>query len=188
MVDSDWIRNLAQAQYRDGCWVLDDPQKILDLKLGRMKDSLYEIRDEAQAAVALHNQFVSLERQMSFLETQPRPPHSQGGIMLMLGSVQASLELLIATEGHQVVSALVATLSMLRTDYTRSHQVFGRYQAQTDTFGSLIWRKENSLIMTPELIIKSLLEELTKTVFKITPGSPGPSTTHSPPRNPFRRL
>ncbi len=182
MVDSDWIRNLAQAQYREGRWVLDDPQKILDLKLGRMKDSLYEIRDEAQAAVALHNQFAPPERQMSFLETQPRPPHSQGGLLLMLGTVQASLELLIANDGKQVVSALVATLSTLRTDYTRSHQVFGRYQAQTDTFGTLIWRKENSLIMTPELIIKSMLEELTKTVFKIAPGSYGPSSTRSPSR------
>lgn len=167
MVDSDWLRHLAESQYRGGQWILKDPQKIRDLKIGRIKDSLFEIRDEAKTAVGLHNQYVPITRHMSYLETPLRPPHSQGGLLIMLGTIQVSLELLIAEQGTQVTGALVATLSTLHTDYTRGHQVFGRFQAQTDTFGSLVWRKENSLIMTAELIIKSMLEELTKTAFMI---------------------
>lgn len=167
MVDPEWIRHLAGARYRQDQWQLADPEKVENLKINRLKDALFELRDEAQASVALHNEYAPRARSVTYLPTEPRPPHCQGGFLIMMGTLQVSLELHINAQQGPILGALVATLSTLHADYTRSHHVLARYQAQTDTFGTLVWRRENSLIMTSELIIKSLLEELTKAAFKI---------------------
>jgi hypothetical protein len=167
MVDPEWIRHLAGARYGQDQWQLAEPEKVESLKIGRLKDALFELRDEAQASTSLHNQFAPRARAVTYLPTEARPPYGQGGLILMMGTLQVSLELLISNQHTPVLGALVTTLSTLHSDYTRSHKTLARYQAQTDTFGTLVWRRENTLIMTSELIIKSLLEELTKAAFKI---------------------
>lgn len=151
MVDSEWLKNLAGATIKDGHWTVDDPDGVRRLAEARVTAAIVALEDEAREASEIHNIHARGERSVRVLSLAGAGPGS--GFTLLLGRAQVTL----AYTPH----ALVATLSSME-GFRRSSRELCRLRPHADAFGSVAWRSDNALLMTNELIIKKLFEDLTR--------------------------
>jgi hypothetical protein len=152
MADKEWLRNLAQATWKDGRWQHAEPEKVKLLLRKRIEDAVYQILLEAQDAAEVFNQYTKAGQKLTVL-----PIYEQGdrlnGVTMMLGSAQAA----VRPDGQ----ALDFTLSVMQGFQrlaVRSYKIL----PQVDAFGSLIWQTGNSPMMTYDLLVKNILEDLTR--------------------------
>lgn len=154
MVDSEWLKNLAGASLMGGRLTTSDPEGIKRLAEARVSAAIINLEDEAREAADIHNLHGRRNvRVLSFSETGPA-----AGFTLLLGKAQITL-------AYQPY-ALVATLSVM-SGFRRASKEICRLQPHVDPFGSVAWRADNALIMTNELIMKKLFEDLTRAALEM---------------------
>jgi hypothetical protein len=77
--------------------------------------------------------------------------------MLLLGRCHMTL----ALRPELGAGVLEASLTTIK-GYERATRVAFRLHPQVDPFGSLVWRGDNALLMTQELIIKRMFEDIAR--------------------------
>lgn len=156
MADQEWLKNLARARFVNGSWQHEEPAQIRELTAERMRmaaDDLFELAaDYAEA----FNDLAKGRRQIRALRS------ANGGLLLLLGRSQMALT--------PEVAALAITLTVVR-GYERATYPLYRLEPIADAFGMIVWRignaVDNTLIMTGELIIKRLLQDLTRAACEV---------------------
>lgn len=153
MVDSAWLKHLAEAQISGGKWTTKDQGEIARLAQRRVSEAIDILADEATESVRIHNEYAPDHRKVRFVPIPAHPPEHGGGFRLCLGRTQVGLDLRMG--------ALVATLTTAEGFALKNREIH-RFLPHADAFGSVVWSRDNALLMTPELIIKRLLEDLTR--------------------------
>jgi tetratricopeptide (TPR) repeat protein len=158
MADHEWLRNLAGARYVDGAWTHGDPAGVRDMIALRVDDAVQALFDEASEAAAVYNLHVRGARQLRVLQLGER----QGGFLLLLGRCQLHVELVQTRGRRELVCTLIAVRGFERTALGVS-----RLTPHVDPFGSVAWQQDNALLMTQELIMKRLFEDLARASFEV---------------------
>jgi hypothetical protein len=168
VADHEWLRNLASARFVDGAWTHADPRAVRDMVALRVDDAVQALSDEASEAAAVYNLHVRGTRQVRVLPLGER----QGGFLLLMGRCQMHVELHAPRGRRELVCTLTAVRGFERTPLGTT-----RLAPHVDAFGSVAWQLDNALLMTQELIIKRLFEELARASFAAgdaaVPGSSG---------------
>jgi hypothetical protein len=158
MPDREWLEHLASARIVDGSWQADDMEAVNATIWRRVSSA-------AEDLMALAEDYASALTEVSGARLNVRvlaTPAGQGanesqasgpGFMMLLGRYQLSVR------RHQ--HSLRAEITVVH-DFER--QVLGNaaFTAKTDSFGTLLWRADNALLMTSDVIIKRLFEQLIK--------------------------
>lgn len=152
MADKEWIRHLAQATWKDGRWEHQDPEKVRLLLRKRIEDAVFQVLLESQDAAEVFNQYTKAGQKLTVL-----PIYETGdrltGVTLMLGSAQAA----VRPDGQ----ALDFTLSVMQ-GFQRLAVKSCKILPQVDAFGSLVWQTGSSPMMSYDLLVKNILEDLTR--------------------------
>lgn len=156
MADREWLRHLAEASYTGGQWRLKDPAEVRRLAAARIEDAVNGLYELALEACEILNEYARGKRVARALPMAPRDEEGIGrvaGFMLLMGKCQINVEL---RKGGLDVTLVTVE------GFTRKPRRLYRLSAHADTFGSVVWSADNALLMTDELIMKRLLEDLTR--------------------------
>lgn len=153
MADHAWLKNLAEAEILGGRWNTRDQGGIEKLAQKRVAEAIDLLAEEATESVRIHNEYAPESRKVRFVAIPPSPPEHGGGFRLCLGRTQVGLDFRLG--------ALIATLTTAEGFALKNREIH-RFLPHADAFGSVVWSRDNTLLMTPELIIKRLLEDLTR--------------------------
>lgn len=151
MADAEWIRNLATASYKGGQWVPEDPESIQTLAASRIEQSLQALYEEAVEACEIFNTHAVGKRRIRLLPLRPESGEGAPGFLLLFGKTQIKIS--------YVPHRLTAVLSSMR-GFSHVTKTLHTFDPHVDAFGSLLWCMDNGLLLTSELIIKRLLEDL----------------------------
>jgi hypothetical protein len=154
VADVEWLKALAKAELGPGGLGAEDPQAVHRLARARIDEALHALREEAEIACGVYNDHARAGRAMRVL---PLPETAGGGFLLLSGRAQLSL----VREADGTGPALVETVVVMR-GFERRLALKRRFMPCTDAFGSVAWMQDNSLLMQHELIIKRLMEDLTR--------------------------
>ncbi len=152
MADVEWLRHLALARGGGNALAPDDPAAVERLAAARVAGAIHELYEEAQEACAVFNDHARGVRAVNHLPLPARPDGGMG-FMLLMGRVQLILE----ARGQTLEATLVNV-----DGYVRQAKALHRFLPLVDPFGSLAWSMDNALLMTNELIIKRLFEDLAR--------------------------
>lgn len=154
MADVEWLKALAHARLGPHGFAPDNVETVRNLTRTRIDEVLFALREEAEAACMIHNQYAKRERAIRML---PLENHNGGGFILLSGRAQLTL----IREGDQHTPSLVASLLVTR-GFERQLILTRRFTPCSDTFGSVVWMQDNSLLMQNDLIIKRLMEDVSR--------------------------
>lgn len=152
MADKEWIKNLASATWSKGKWRQSEPDSVRDLMKHRIDDAIYQILQEAKDACEMFNLYTKSSTKLTVLplgESQT----NLSGVVFMLGSCQASL-----SAAGQIFEFILTTTKNFQKIVRNQYKVF----PQVDPFGTLVWQAENGPIMGYDMLVKRVLEELTR--------------------------
>lgn len=152
MIDKEWTKNLAQAEFSNGSWQNLEYAKIEKQLIHKIKETTNLIYYEALDVCSEFNQFSMQDKYIRVLPIED----SQGtktGIVLLRGSSQLKL--------HLIDSQLIATMTLM-IGFKRKTKEIMRFKPCYDSLGSLYWMSSNEVYMNNELMVKILFEELVK--------------------------
>lgn len=151
MADKEWLKHLAGATWKDGRWQLAEPERARDLLRSRLEDAVDQLFLESQDACELFNLYAAANRKITVL------PIHQGsrmrGLTLMLGPAQAA----VTSDGQSLDFTLTITQGFQRIPVRGA-----KFLPQVDAFGSLVWHTNGGPLMSYDLLVKTILEELTR--------------------------
>lgn len=152
VTDAAWLKHLAHAQGKGKTLAPGDAQAVQALAAARVEGAIHELYAEAQESCLIFNEHARGARTVNHL---PLPARTDGssGFMLLMGRVQVILE----AKEQRLEATLVHVDGFIR-QARRLH----RFMPHVDPFGSLVWSMDNALLMTNELIIKRLFEDLAR--------------------------
>ena len=171
MVDSEWLKNLAKASFEGGTWHHPQPSEVQSLTAARVAEAIDALYDEARDGAEVFNMHATAPRTIRVLRLAPRAPDMLGGLTLLAGKYQLIVEY---RPPH-----LEARLTGVR-QWLRVSRPLYRFRAKSDAFGSVAWSVDNALLMTNELIMKKLFEELVRVAFPLVPGARAAGPTFMP--------
>lgn len=148
-----WLKNLAEAEIKGDKWLCKDSASVQKLAQRRISEAIENLALEAAESIEIHNDHAPSHRKIRYLAVSPQPPLHGGGFRLFLGQTQIAMDF--------QMGALIAKLTT-KEGFALKSQEIHRFLPRADAFGSVIWARDNTLLMTPELIIKRLLEDLTR--------------------------
>lgn len=154
MTDVEWLKALALARPGPDGFTPDNPDAIRNLTRARIDDVLFALREEAETACSIFNQYARRERAIRLV---PLANDRGGGFILLSGRAQLTL----VREGDSNACTLVASLLVTR-GFERRHVMTRRFTPCSDAFGSVVWMQDNALLMQNDLIIKRLMEDLSR--------------------------
>jgi hypothetical protein len=157
MADQEWIKNLANAKFIDGTWETANPEAVTKLAADRIEDTIIEIYEEAAEAADVFNLHAVDRPAIRILPIARDKSAGEGGLIMLLGRIQLNLEII-----KNKLEARITTVD----GYHRSTNLLASLHPHADPFGSVMWIADKSSLMTNEIIIKRLLEQLVKSAFE----------------------
>ncbi len=158
MADEAWLKHLASATLKGTFLAPEDPREVERLAASRIEAAIHELYEEAQEAAVVYNDHVRTGRTVAVLPATPDAKAGAGaakpgevGFMLLLGGAQISL----IYRPHVLEATLVAM-----DGFRRVARPLHRFEPHVDPFGSVAWNMDNALLLTNELIMKRLFEDL----------------------------
>jgi hypothetical protein len=154
MADREWLQHLATARLVDGGLKPSDEEALSATVYSRIGNAIQDLRALAEDYAEALTEISQARINVRVLEVAAGDRGDQGpGFIMLLGRHQLCV--------RRQMYALTGEISMVQ-DFER--QVLGSavFEPKTDSFGSLLWRSDNALLMTSDLIIKRLFEQLIK--------------------------
>lgn len=153
MADMEWFKNLAEANFVNGKWHFDDPEKVEQLLSFKVKTTMNQIFDEVQDAIEIYNQHAQGGNKISTLPIADNYSNTLVGVVALLGTSQVklirknqNLELyLVDINGHSAKTSLINKLAPCY-----------------DSLGSLMWQTKDKNLVGQDIIVKMMLEDLVK--------------------------
>ena len=156
MADREWLKNLANSNYSDGQWFINE-EETTSLALARLDESISLLMEEANEACDIFNAHTRNEKNLHILPIKHANKQLRGFIIL-LGAVQLKLEV----EENILVSTLISVKG-----FTKKSKIIHRMTPKFDAFGTLLWTMDNSLLLSVELIIKRMFEDLISAAYEL---------------------
>ncbi len=157
MADQEWIKNLAGARLVNGQWRTDNPEEVTKLAAHRIEDTIVEIYEEASEAADLFNLHAVDRPAIRILPIPKDKSAGDGGLILLLGRIQLNVEII-----NSKLEARITTVD----GYSRITNLLASLSPHVDPFGSVMWIADKTSLLTNEIIIKRLLEQLVKSAFE----------------------
>lgn len=153
MTDAAWLKHLAGARGVGKGLAPNDPEAVRQLAAARIEETIHELYDLAQDACLVFNEHAPHGARTANHLPLTAKPGGAPGFMLFMGRTQVTLEYKDRT--------LVATLVNV-DGFIRQARRLHVFTPHVDPFGSLVWSMDNALLMTNELIMKRLFEDLAR--------------------------
>ena len=157
MADKEWIKNLASAKFINGQWENTNPQSVSQLAEVRIEDSVAQLYEEASEAADLYNLHAVDRPSISILSIAKEKSRGNGGVIMLLGKTQLNIEIY-----NNTLEAQLTTVD----GFHRNTTILAKLTAQADSFGSVMWLADKSSLMSNELIVKKLMEQLVRSAFQ----------------------
>jgi len=157
MADKEWIKNLASAKLVNGQWQNTDPQGVSHLAESRIEESVVQLFEEATEAADLYNLHAIDRPSINILSIAKEKSRGNGGVIMLLGKTQLNVEIY-----NNTLEAQLTTVD----GFHRNTTILAKLTAQTDSFGSVMWLADKSSLMSNELIVKKLMEQLVRSAFQ----------------------
>ena len=162
MADASWLKNLATSRYHDGTWHPEDPSAVQTLADERIRTVITELKVLADDFAETLSAVTSGRRTLKVLTLAS--PDIPGFLLLMERS-----QLVVTGE-----KGLINVTMIKVHGFSRQKSVLARLAPRTDAFGAVLWCPIDQtgrpvpmgLLMTPELIMKRLVEEITKAAWE----------------------
>ncbi len=154
MPDREWLQHLATARLVDGGLRPSDQEALSATVYGRIGSAIDDLKAMATDYAEALTEISQARLNVRVLDVAAGERGDPGpGFMLMLGRFQLCV--------RRQKYALTGEISTVR-DFERHVLGSAVFEPKTDTFGSLLWQSDNALLMTSDLIIKRLFEQLIK--------------------------
>lgn len=150
MADKEWLKNLSNATFEGGAWRHKDPAEVKRLSEQRFARALNDLETEAEEAAFAFNELADGRKSIKVL---PIAGKQGGGFMILMGRCQINLQ----ASGPGLEATLITV-----DGFQRKSERLHLFRPHADAFGSLAWSRDNALLMTNELIIKRLFEDITR--------------------------
>jgi hypothetical protein len=146
MPDSEWLKNLAGATFAGGRWQAADPEAVAKLTESRVAMAMARLEDEATAATEVYNDHARGRRPIRLLRVKD-------GFAMLCGAAQVTL---VPVQG-----GLSATLTV-NAGFKRRTQPLMQLAAHVDAFGAVAWNVGGQMLVSEDLIVQRLFEELAR--------------------------
>ncbi len=147
--DREWLRNLANSNFTNGHWMIDE-NKTRQLALSRLDETIMILFEEASEACEVFNAYSHEAKKINLIPIKT-PDKQLKGLILLLGRIQLKLEFF----EHRIGASLIIVQG-----FSKDSRQIHIFDPQFDAFGTLLWNMDRSTLLTPELMIKRLLEDL----------------------------
>ena len=148
-----WIRNLAKARYDGNQWIVDDPESARLNATTQIDEIIGEALEEAIDAAEIFNFHAEGKKTLRILPIQPDSATVAAGFIMLLGRTQIKI--------LQVNGRIETALTLMR-GYRVKSAALHTFDPIPDAFGNVQWLMDRKELLTRELIIKKLLEELVR--------------------------
>lgn len=157
-MDLFWVQTLASAKYKDGQWLLPDPDLIQQKAHKAMLETIKTLHEQLVILVSAYNENSTLRKHLKLLPVYNRQGNVMTGITLMQSMVQLRLE----RKGN----SLEATLESMQ-GFRKIQELIHTFKPRIDGLGGLSWIMDDKSIMTNEMIIKQLLHDICSCAFEL---------------------
>lgn len=164
MPDREWLQHLATARLVDGSLKPSDEEALratVYSRIGHATEELKALAEDYAAALTEISQARINVRVLDIAAGERGEPGA--GFIMLLGRHQ-----LCVRRRNYTLTGEISTVQ----DFQQ--QILGTavFEPKTDNFGSLLWQSDNALLMSSDLIIKRLFEQLMRAA-RITNSSEG---------------
>ena len=153
MPDREWLKNLATARLTEGGWEPADAQAVKTAIIRRIDDTVEDLKLLAEDYAEALTEISGARLNVRVLPVAPSEQATAGGFMLLLERHQMMVIL-----RNQVLEVELVTVQ----SFERQSHGHMRFIPRADTFGTVLWQTDNTLLMSSDLIIKRLFEHLTR--------------------------
>ena len=154
MPDREWLRNLATAKLTEGGWQPADAQAVRAAIMRRIAATVDDLQVIAEDYADALRDISGGRLNIRVFPVAAQPETAgQGGFMLLLARHQMTVTLKETTLEVELVTI---------SGFERHSRGSMRFIPRADSFGSVLWQTDNTLLMTSDLIIKKLFEHLTR--------------------------
>ena len=145
MLDQEWIKNLAEAQFNGENWSFANPDDIRDIYKRKMANIITDLSLEAESAVQSFNLFSKRGHPIKLLK-------SPKGVAFLFAHCQISL--VLDSQNHLQSDLLVKYAFQVQKFNLR------QYLPYFDPFGELYWSSEGQQKLTYSHILMQVLQEI----------------------------
>ena len=92
-MDSEWIRNLAQASYKNGKWKVRNVNQIKDTTSLMIAETLNSLLEKATKAVEIFNAYHEGSKPLKVIEAHSDVSPEMSGFIILMGSIQLKNEI-----------------------------------------------------------------------------------------------
>ena len=153
MPDREWLKNLATARLTEGGWEPADAQSVKTAIIRRIDETVEDLKLLAEDYAEALTEVSGARLNVRVLPVAPSEQATGGGFMLLLERHQMMVML-----RNQVLEVELVTVQ----SFERQSHGQMRFIPRADTFGTVLWQTDNTLLMSSDLIIKRLFEHLTR--------------------------
>ena len=157
-MDLFWVKTLASAKFKDGQWLLPDPELIHQKAQKNLSETIKNIHEQMVIAVGAYNENSTLRRHLKLLPVYNRHGNVMTGIVLLQSMVQIRLE--------RKNNNLEATLESLQ-GFRKIQELIHTFRPRIDGLGGLSWIMDDKSIMTNDMIVKQLLHDVCSCSFEL---------------------
>ena len=155
MADIEWYKNQAEAEYINGKWQFEDPERVEQLLSFKVKTVINTLFDDVGDAIEIYNQHAVSRPQISCLPISDTYSNSLAGFVILLETSQVKL-----LRKNQCLEIYAINISGHNARTKLIHKLNPCY----DALGSLMWSTSDKNLINEDIIVKLIMEELVKSV------------------------
>ena len=150
-MDRQWVKNLAQSQFREGHWKLANPAAARELSRHILQRIVNQIFTHMKEAVAIFNEYTKQEKKISLFPVFSKDREIMQGFVLVVGRLQLQL-----VQNQNSLDVLLTRLQGYQQATVQLHHL----DAHCDPFGGINWIMDGKSIMTEDMIVKQMLHDI----------------------------
>lgn len=155
MADIEWYKNLAEAEYVNGKWKFEDPERVEQILSFKVKTVINNLFDDVGDAIEIYNQHARTRSQINCLPISDTYSNALAGFVLLLETSQ--IKLLRKNQHLEVYSINIS-------GHTTQTKLIHKLSPCYDALGSLMWSTGDKNLINEDLIVKLVMEEIVKDV------------------------
>src|SRR5262249_35340382 len=118
-----------------------------------VEDIIGELLEEAIEAAEVFNHYAQGKKTLKILPLNVESELQTSGFLLLLGRTQIRIQ--------QTGKTIEAMLTLMR-GYQMKTALLHKFAPLVDSFGTVMWKMDDKLLLTKELIVRKLLEEVVR--------------------------
>ena len=153
MFDQQWIQNLTSAEYKNKKWEYNQKNDPLEVIAYRQKSVLTNLHAKLCEVLEVYNNLADPQRKIRMM-TKAMPIPS---IVLLMHSLQC--QILMKNESIHI------TIQGTK-NYKTGKLQHATLRPHADNFGTVLWQHSNQVLLSEDMLIKLVLEDLNRLYFE----------------------